>query len=62
MGLWQRKSRNSVRRANGNEPEPGAFAGVKRWRRYHARVAPRKIKIKNPERYLSASARRRVSA
>ena len=55
MGLYERKLRNHNRRANGNEPEPGDFAGVKRWARYLMRVPKREIKVKRPERYLHAS-------
>jgi hypothetical protein len=58
MGLRARKNYNKTRRANGNEPTPGAFAGVKRWARHLRRIPVRPIKIKNPERYLSAHARR----
>lgn len=57
MGLMSRQNHNGAQRVNGNEPEPGPFAGVKRWARYHARVPARTIKIKNPERYLHSHAR-----
>lgn len=58
MGLYQRKSRNETNRANGNEPVPGAFAGVKRWMRYHKRIALKPIRIKNPADYVSGYNRR----
>lgn len=58
MGLHARKNWNKNQRANGNEPTPGIFAGVKRLARYLRRVPARPIKIKNPERYLSSHARR----
>ena len=58
MGLRDRKSHNETQRVLGNEPIPGSFAGVKRWARYLARVPARAIKVKNPERYMSAHARR----
>lgn len=54
MGLRSRKNRNETNRANGNEPTPGNFAGVKRWARYHSRV-PYVPKVRNPEKYLHAS-------
>jgi hypothetical protein len=58
MGLRDRKSRNEIRRANGNEPVPGDFAGVKRWARYLKRAERKPVKIKNPEKYLNASSKR----
>ena len=58
MGLRDRKSRNETRRANGDEPEPGDYAGVKRRARYLKRVACKPVKIKNPEKYLNASSKR----
>jgi len=63
MGLHLRKLANKTRRANGNEPIPGCGfgTGVKRWMRYHKRVMAAPIKIKNPERYLSSSARARLA-
>jgi hypothetical protein len=55
MGKAQRESRNEGLRANGVEPEPGPFAGVKRWARYIARGGARKVVVKNPRKYLHAS-------
>jgi hypothetical protein len=55
MGLWQRKSRNAGKRANGDEPEPGDYAGVKRHARYLKRADRKPVKIKDPEKYLNAS-------
>jgi hypothetical protein len=57
MSLSQRQSRNANSRANGNEPEPGSFAGVKRWMRYHKRVTARYVEIKNPDKHLHSHAR-----
>lgn len=37
---------------------PSLYAGAKNWRRYHQRARTEPIKIKNPEKYLHASARR----
>ena len=37
---------------------PGDMAGVKRWARYHKRVIARKIKVKNPDKYLHSSRNR----
>lgn len=45
MGLCDRKSQNETMRANGNEPKPGPYAGIKRWMRYLKRV-PQIIKPK----------------
>lgn len=53
-GLKRRQWENAKRRANGNEPEPGLSAGVKRRMRYLKRVSLEPIKIKNPERYLNS--------
>jgi hypothetical protein len=41
VGLFARRARNVLARANGNEPEPGCGRGrgIKRWLRYHRRVA-----------------------
>jgi hypothetical protein len=61
MGLYDRKTANKTARANGNEPMPGPFAGVKRWARYRRRVDAPAIKIKNPARYLNASRRANIS-
>jgi hypothetical protein len=63
MGLKQRQLANEARRARGQEPAPGCGRGasVHRWARYHKRVAAAPIKIKNPERYLSAYARARLA-
>ena len=58
MSLCQRKSRNAGKRANGDEPEPGDYAGVRRWARYLKRVDRKPGKIKNPEKYLNASSKR----
>jgi hypothetical protein len=59
MGLKQRQLTNKARRARGEEPKPGCgpSGSVKRWMRYHKRVAAKRVRIKHPERYLSASAR-----
>lgn len=40
-GLAGRRLRNQWARANGTEPEPGCGrgSGIKRWMRYHRRVA-----------------------
>lgn len=59
MGRRSRQIHNKTVRANGNEPEPGPFAGVKRWMRYLKRV-PCIVslnKIKHPERYLARHGR-----
>lgn len=60
MSLAIRKSWNRSQRLNGNEPAPGHGAGVKRWSRYHSRVKPRAITIKNPEKYLNSCAKKRA--
>jgi len=52
------QSRNATKRANGIEPEPGLYAGVKRRARFLARVGC-KVTVKNPERYLDSYARKR---
>jgi hypothetical protein len=41
VGLVARQARNVLARANSNEPEPGCGRGrgIKRWLRYHRRVA-----------------------
>lgn len=59
MGLWQRRSRNRSLRANGVEPEPGNYAGVKRYARYLKRVVAVSKGVKNPDRYLHAAERNR---
>ena len=58
MGLSSRKFRNESLRANGVEPVPDWFAGVKRWMRYLKRVPAVAKKIKNPDKFLNAFARR----
>jgi hypothetical protein len=58
MGLAKRRLRNANLRANGTEPEPGPYAGVKRWARYLRRVPRRDVKVKNPSRYLNSSSAR----
>lgn len=58
MGLRNRRNRNESARARGIEPTPGLFAGIKRRARYLRRAGTPSIKIKNPERYLHATARR----
>ena len=62
MGLRDRKAANALLRARGIEPEPGRYAGVKRWARYLKRVPPRVKKIKNPERYLNSSLAKRYAS
>ncbi len=57
MGLRYRRSQNANQRANGIEPEPGDYAGVKRWARYLKRVVLKPVKIRNPEKYLHSTAR-----
>lgn len=37
-GLARRRARNGFARFKGEEPHPGAHAGVKRWMRYHRRT------------------------
>lgn len=67
MGLRARMDHNANQRANGVEPEPGSgrnggyWAGVKRIARYLKRVHFEPPTIKNPERYLTAHQRRRLS-
>ena len=62
MGLRQRQRENAKRRAEGKEPQPGCClgSGVKRWMRYHKRVIAKPVKIRHPEKYLNAHARRRL--
>ena len=62
MGLRQRQLENIKRRAKGVEPEPGCGlgSGIKRWMRYHKRVAAKPVTIKHPEKYLNAHARRQL--
>jgi hypothetical protein len=55
MGLRDRKSRNELSRANGIEPAPDPYAGVKRWARYLKRAPRRVVQVKNPRKYLHAS-------
>jgi hypothetical protein len=59
MGLAKRRLRNANLRANGVEPGPGLYAGVKRWARYLRRVPRREVKIKNPAKYLNSCIARR---
>lgn len=37
-GVGHRKMKNIWMRINGHEPQPGPYAGVKNWRRYHRRA------------------------
>lgn len=57
MSLQERIHHNERLRASGEEPIPGPRAGVRRWARYLKRVTLKKIKIKNPERYLNSHRR-----
>ena len=59
MGLRQRQYRNQSLRANGVEPEPGNFAGVKRWARYLKRVVFVPKPVKNSDWYLHSAERNR---
>jgi hypothetical protein len=59
MGLDKRRLRNANLRASGVEPEPGPYAGVKRWARYLKRVPRREVNIKNPTKYLNSCIARR---
>ncbi len=58
MGLRYRRNQNATKRANGDEPEPGDYAGVKRWTRYLKRIERKPVNIKNPEKYLNARSKR----
>jgi hypothetical protein len=55
MGLRDRANRNEGLRANGIEPEPGPYAGVKNWARFLKRADLKPVKIEDPEKYLHAS-------
>ena len=66
MGLKSRQAKNA---ALGAIRPPGDNAGIRNWARYHRRkqLPPGVFfwptpKVKNPERYLHASSRRRASA
>lgn len=58
MGKRYKQSANWSRRASGNEPVPGPFAGVKRWAKYLRRSIMTPVVIKNPSKYRHSHARR----
>jgi hypothetical protein len=58
MGKRYRQAQNARQRANGIEPEPGPYAGVKNWARFLKRADLKPVKVKHPEKYLNASSKR----